>query len=721
MLSDTLDSPRTPFLPKLTQWLVGVWHQLILFALPLLITLINPNWIYNPPVLNNVDTWIYTGLFRYFFDFADKHPSNWHYFIERLSWVLPGYAAYHIFSPEVANAVLHLGVYFLTVFALYGVARRLFGKDAALLMALCLGSYTWFLRAVGHDYIDGIGIAYFSAALWFATQAAYQPRYKGYLFGCGVFLGASLVTQLFLAMFIPIIGIYYLALNWKNHQRSLIISIAWVGGGAAILILGIMLFNLLTVGEVNIFANSLTFIRNNTESMQLRVFIIRDYGATPMTWMALPCLLSLCFLVYLARWKHVAVELRFALRLVMVVFSLTLGGLIVLHFKTSYPFLILYLYMSLMIPALFLLLAGLIAMAAPKLDMRQGFILLAVILLPFILSITLPTLEAALLDVRVVWAFAGAAMLVLALALLRIHKPLWIVGSFAVMSLMFSGHNGIAYYDRLYTYNIFMATSNALETIDAQDPGTLDFSPYVVWEAGDEFFRYSMPLRGMSQPVYGHASKWEIAHTNARALKAMLKIVQDVLILSADENVLTEANDLLSDHFDVKVNHNFALPSADPTGRYRGYLLTLTRLDHYGESVFPFGDNVNWATQFAPTVVIGWTGPGADVVLKFNLPAPEGDVVVEVCAITSTIALADELPALVNQIPITFTRQPASGETCLLRYTADVPQAAITGDEFTEIALNIPVAPADTVLHNGVKDLYGMGITTITFYTADIP
>jgi len=95
---------------RLKQRLYEGWHGVVVFALPLLITLINPNWIYNPNLLNRVDTWIYNGLFRYFFDFADKHPSNWHYYVERLSWVMPGYVLYHIFSPEVANAVLHLGV-----------------------------------------------------------------------------------------------------------------------------------------------------------------------------------------------------------------------------------------------------------------------------------------------------------------------------------------------------------------------------------------------------------------------------------------------------------------------------------------------------------------------------------------------------------------------------------------------------------------------------------
>ena len=703
--------------------LLTEWHRVILFVLPLLITLINPNWIYNPPVLNQADTWIYNGLFRYFFDFANSYPSNSHYFIERLSAILPGYALYHVFTPEIANAVLHLGVHMITVFALYGVMRRLFDKDTAFIAALCLGGYTWFLRAAGHDYIDGMGIAYYSAALWFATQAAYQVRYKLYLLGCGAFLGAAVVSQLFLVVFVPVIGLYYLALNWKNHRHSFIMSAIYVPGGGAVVIFGLMIFNLITVGQFNIFSNSLVFITRSTINKALRSNIFELYGDTPMTWMALPCLLMACSIVCLARWKYVPVERRFTLRLVIMTFILTLGLLIIFHFRSSYAYLIIYLYMSLMIPALFLLFSGLIAIMTPSINPRQGVLLLGVMLIPFALSVLIPTLEPALLDARFVWAIAGGAMLILGAGLLRTRKPLWIVGSFAAMSLMFSGHNGIAYYDRLHTYRIFAATSDILAVVDAQNPESLNFSQYKVFIATNNFLPYSMPLRRISQPIRSKTLKWpSVVAGDVVGLKRYQFVArQRYLLLSDNEAVLDEMNEKIGSAFNIQVNHSFALTQIDPTGKYRGYLLTLTRLDRYGEPILPSGDNVNWFKQFSAYLDVAWTGPGSDVVLRFNLPVPESDVVVELCAVESTTALGDVLPALVNDVPVTFTRQPASGETCLLRYTADVPQAAITGDEFTEIALTIPTAPADTVLHNGSKELYGMAIVSITFYTEETP
>jgi len=705
-----------------TRRLLTEWHRVILFMMPLLITLINPNWIYNPPVLNNVDTWIYTGLFRYFFDFADKHPSNLHYFIERLSAILPGYALYHVFTPEVANAVLHLGVYMLTVFALYGVMRRLFGKDAALIAALCLGGYTWFLRAAGHDYIDGMGIAYYSAALWFATQAAYQSRYKIYLLGCGAFLGAALISQLFLVVFVPIIGLHYLALNWKNHRHPFIMSAIYVSGGAAILIFGLMLFNFITIGKLNILANSLSFIYTSGSNTSLRSSIFEIYGSTPMTWMALPCLLMLCSVICLARWKHIPAENRFGLRLVIVTFILTLGLFVILHFRSSYAYLIIYLYMSLMIPALFLLFAGLIATISPSINPRQGVLLLGVMLIPFVLSVLIPTLEPALLDARFVWAIAGGAMVILAAGLLRTRKPLWIVGSFAAMSLMFSGHNGVAYYDRLYTYKIFMATMDTLAVIDAQDPGSLDFSPYIVLEATDNFVIYSQSLRAISQPIYLHSLTLASIQSKPQRLKTYQSMVQPFLLLSDHETILDELTEKMGSAFDIQVNHNFALTHIDPTGKYRGYLLTLTALDYYEEPLFPVGENVSRGIFLKDTLIVGLTGPGSDVVLKFNLPAPTGDVMVQICGMLATTELGDTLPARVNQVPVTFTRQLAQ-EDCDLRYTASIPQSVITGDSFTEVALTIPVVDADIVLHNGskAKALYGMAIASITFFDEGQP
>src|SRR5882724_9800413 len=87
---------------------------LLLLSLPIILLLINNNWIFNPPS-DFPDSWFYLTNFRHFFDFAPNYPSNIHYFIERLTWNLLGYSFYHVFTPIIANYLLHLLVCFTAI------------------------------------------------------------------------------------------------------------------------------------------------------------------------------------------------------------------------------------------------------------------------------------------------------------------------------------------------------------------------------------------------------------------------------------------------------------------------------------------------------------------------------------------------------------------------------------------------------------------------------
>src|SRR5258708_7477462 len=153
---------------------------LLIATLPIVLLIINSNWIFTPTpfVLNNrlvnPDPSFYFSYFRHFFDLVGQYPSNSHYFVERLSWNLPGYAAYHLFPPIAANLVLHLSIYYIGVFSIYGIVYFLFNQQTALLTALLMGGYTWFFRATGWDYVDGIGVAYFSVLLLLLTLAAFK-------------------------------------------------------------------------------------------------------------------------------------------------------------------------------------------------------------------------------------------------------------------------------------------------------------------------------------------------------------------------------------------------------------------------------------------------------------------------------------------------------------------------------------------------------------------
>lgn len=688
----------------LFRWITQQWHILFLFIQPLLITLINPNWLYNLDVLNRIDTWIYSGLFRYFFDFADKYPSNAHYFAERLSWVLPGYGVYQIFPPEVANAVMHLSVFYLCIFAIYGVIRRLFNADAAFITAICLGSYTWFLRAAGHDYVDGIGIAYFSIALFFATEAVYRSRFKTYLFLSGVFLGLMILSQLFLMAFLPVIFLYYVILN-QNHKRDPLISgiTRWAAGSGLCLLL-FAGFNALTVGEFNMLNDSLLFAFKGTSADIIREIILRDYAITPATWLVLPCMLMGCAVIIFLRWKKIDASLKFNFRLVVLTFILTLAIFLYFHYRSSYLMLLIYLYMSLIIPVLFIFLGGLIALTRPVLTTRSNALLLLISLSPFIISASFVGLETALLNPMLVWIVTSLLIIALAICLLWRPNPIGMVGAFMLMSLMFSGHNGIAAYDRLRGYRIFEAAEYTLATITTQAPD-IHFSDYVVWEDTDIYVPFSETIRGMTQPVHRRLPNWSYVQRNSLELKWVYPFQQDIIFFVEDDDSLDAALSILSPNFLIEVRRTIELPQIDPTGQYRAYLLRFTQRHAYGEDIFPYGDNLSTPANLSNDVLVAWTGPQSNVIFRVNLPSASMDVRIELCGLESHIPIEDELQAMMNQNPIRLTRQAAL-ENCPIRYTGTVSKDALMGDRFDELAINIPVSP---------QSKRGLAISSITF------
>lgn len=565
------------------------WHVISLIALPLLITLINPNWIYNPDVLNDVDTWVYHGLFRYFFDFATTSPSNLHYFIERLSWILPGYVLYKIFTPVLANAILHLSVYYIGLFAIYGTARQLFGKTPALVAVICLGSYTWFLRAAGHDYLDGAGIAYFSAAIWFATTAAYRTHARWYLFGAGACLALTLVTQLTWAAFVPVVAVYYLLLTGYRSGR-IVLEGFWVAFGGLVILSGFVIFNVAALGEWNIFGNSIWFMRTSSGiSEALRKDISLFYAPTPSTWIVFSCLMAICAACFLARWNQVDSKFRSPLRAVIIAFALMVGVFCFLHFSSPFQYFYVYLYASFLIPVTFLLFAGVLAASnLPALSPRQVLISLLLVLAPFALIVLFRFLEPLRLNAVVVWLVTGVSMTLITFGVLKGRKPFVVIGAFSVMSFIISGYNGVAFHDRLHTYKRFIGVDAILETIEAQYPQMSRFSNYVVWNETRSFGAFAHAVRGVSQPIGTHGATLYTFKDSRDGNE----LETEVILLSDIGDILDKVSETLGDGYRITINGSFDLPSIDNTGSFRGYVLSIER-EHSDTAAVPREVNIH--------------------------------------------------------------------------------------------------------------------------------
>ncbi|MCU0481203.1 MAG: hypothetical protein MUE54_08320, partial [Anaerolineae bacterium] len=175
-------------------------HIGLVVTLPIILALINPNWIFNPSM---ADDYIYLGYQLGFPKYIGWHPSETHYFIERISWILPGYVIRQIFSPLLANFIVHLGIYYLATFSVYGVLNKLFHSRIALIIAILFGQFPMVLRSTGWDYLDGYGMALLMLSIFFLTYVPHSPRRPYYLIGAGAVYLLMLGTNLFNIFYAP--------------------------------------------------------------------------------------------------------------------------------------------------------------------------------------------------------------------------------------------------------------------------------------------------------------------------------------------------------------------------------------------------------------------------------------------------------------------------------------------------------------------------------------
>jgi hypothetical protein len=133
----------------------------ILLALPFAILLLNRNWPFQN--FGDYDAFFYFGHFLHFPHYQKLAPS---YAGERLPWILPGYAFFHVLGPTAGEFALHFLVWYTSVFSLCSIVTKFTTPQTGFLTACALGIHPYFLAAAGMDYVIGPCIAY--ALLTFA-------------------------------------------------------------------------------------------------------------------------------------------------------------------------------------------------------------------------------------------------------------------------------------------------------------------------------------------------------------------------------------------------------------------------------------------------------------------------------------------------------------------------------------------------------------------------
>jgi hypothetical protein len=148
----------------------------LILILPILVLARNTSYIYT--AAGYIDPWVYYGYMKHLVAFKGSlFPGT--YYGSRLSWILPGALIHAILPPVPANYVLHLAVFFTAVFSLYWLLKEALDRRIAILSAICLALYPYFWAAIGWDYVDGAGIAYYLLAKERVSPRAADMRRHG--------------------------------------------------------------------------------------------------------------------------------------------------------------------------------------------------------------------------------------------------------------------------------------------------------------------------------------------------------------------------------------------------------------------------------------------------------------------------------------------------------------------------------------------------------------
>jgi hypothetical protein len=288
--------PSRPHRPRID---VGL---LVILALPWALLFASVNWIFDYEIGTPfIDAWLYFGFFLDLPGYLRAFPET--YYGSRLPWILPGYEAHKLFTPIIATYALHFGLYYTTAASFYLTLKHTVGRRAALLATIGMGSYGFFLWAMGSDYVEGPAIAYFLLTTLALTNTARRLRPWAWLALGGTFYGAMVYTNLFLVVFTPPLLLYYLAVNWQQNRHSLKVSSLFFTSGflAISVLLGAVSYAL--GGDLLFYAPSIRSAHQLATQLDPWKYPVQTW-LSGATWLVLPSLAVLSSMALLiVAWK----------------------------------------------------------------------------------------------------------------------------------------------------------------------------------------------------------------------------------------------------------------------------------------------------------------------------------------------------------------------------------------------------------------------------------
>ena len=363
---------------------------LSILALPLAILKLDDTWLfaYSASRQGFIDNWIYFG---YFLDLTEHlRTIRSGYFAGRIPWILPGYVVYRVFSPIVATYVLHVVFYWMATVSLYLILKQTIGWRAAWLATLLMGCYSYFLWAIGWNYVDGAALTYVLLILCTLTYAAKAERPRRWLMGSGAVFGLLIYCQFFLISFAPLFALYYHFARREYGRNAPASSIRLFAYGFVALTLFFCVINaVLRAAPLFFILPSVSAGGKLVGKGNLWMNWSLDW-ITRAGWLLFPAmiLLGALLLVNARGWRPAS---RGGFPLLWQAYFV-LSALVMLLWQVSgQPVLELPYYTSLLIPAAFLALGAQFAPALERLSRWQFAALccaaLVLLLLPFVLPL----------------------------------------------------------------------------------------------------------------------------------------------------------------------------------------------------------------------------------------------------------------------------------------------------------------------------------------------
>lgn len=738
MTTQTFQDAQVIKIGRLILGKLGGPSLLLVLAWPWILFALNHDWLF----LNStfVDSWIYFGFFQNLREYQNIYASaniahQAFYYDDRLTWILPGYLAYRIFPPLIANYVLHFGIYYTAILSLYATLTITIHRRVALLTSLLMGSYSYFLIAVGWDYIDGAGLAYFSLTLLVLSLAAKRPYRLFWLGLAGALAAALIFSNLFWITLTPCFALYYILLNRRRSIKLILPDLLALIAGALSLTAIMGLINIAFGGSPFFFSSSLEFTSYaNSLPTNLWVSSISNWPIS-QPYLIWPFIMMLASGLWLA---FVRLRRRFDTypqsRTFLALFLLASVILVAINMRGSSPVLLVFYYASYLIPALFLAIGAIQAPLITGLSRTRFAGLISVSALTSVFSFTfracgeLPIKYPAVLAITLGLIWLGT--------LIRFPHRAW---SYSLFILAFCVATPSAFegFSRQYATNTFCSMAPRTQP---QPEDT-----YLAVLDGIQTIRETVPEKRVyfwfnehEQPIYSALSSAYLYNWNQISRDFPAIPSPDV----SSPNLLPPPGTTIV----VLSRTATALANAEATlrQRYRTFHLIAQKIIHRGEIEFTLfiGEIQAIPQKILANQVIdftrvgytdrflghGWSKPGetgtwtegsqAELDMIIDRPAHQDiEMIVDVASsIGAFVAHPPDIvvQALVNGIRLdtwNFTAQRPGGE-----FHVVIPDAVLSISDTTHIVLNInqPHTPRDLGINDDVRAL-GIIIRSIRF------